>query len=174
MGQHARGAICACKYSLPKWNIQYQIPSGANGKFDHSRVCILMPCQVFDWPAETTTRRPDVWPTTVMIQGNLDPFRRAYYRIFDELIERISGKCTLCCVSINKAHEQTTLRNGDTATVERTSRLSQYREANLSGYSSWVNRSQRATSRFQWSSHRWLVCIRSSSIRTTIGSYHQL
>lgn len=55
--------------------------------------------QVFDWPgdkhrgpgARPRAAQSEPWPSTVIIQGNLDPFRRGYYRIFDELKRRIRG-----------------------------------------------------------------------------------
>jgi hypothetical protein len=54
--------------------------------------------QVFDWPGKTDKVRPPVYPSTVMIQGNLDKFRRGYAKIFTELEESLTSELRLSSV----------------------------------------------------------------------------
>jgi hypothetical protein len=56
--------------------------------------CVLQDAeiQVFDWPAKSDKVRPAVYPTTVMIQGNLDRYRRGYAKIFEHLEASLIGK----------------------------------------------------------------------------------
>lgn len=55
----------------------------------------LADTQVFDWPGKTDKVRPQVYPSTVMIQGNLDKFRRGYAKIFTELEESLTSELRL-------------------------------------------------------------------------------